>query len=107
MQTHLMAMRILTGVLMTDENAGEAVVTFNPHAVQGHARGLGLAQVGPERDYLEAPARLVALREVSVDPQGNAHIDEKQASESMVKISWSGVNEISYLVIGEVADSDA
>ena len=25
-----------------------------------------------------------------------------QASESMVKISWSGVNEISYLVIGEV-----
>jgi hypothetical protein len=102
-----MAMRILTGVLMTDESSGEAVVSFNPHAVQGDARGVGLAQVGPERDYRQAPARLVALREVSVDARGHARIDEKQASEAMVKISWSGVNEISYLVIGEVADSDA
>ena len=99
-----MAIRILTGVLMTDEPTGEAVVSFNPHDVEGQARGVGLAAVGPERDFLQVPARLVALREVLVDAHGNARIDEKQTSEAMVKISWSGVNEISYLVIGEVAD---
>ena len=107
MQTRAMAMRILTGVLMTDDDSGEAIVRFNPHAVRGAARGVGLAQVGPERDYRDAPARLMALREVSVDARGHARIDEKQADASMVKISWSGVNEISYLVIGEVDDSDA
>lgn len=99
-----MAIRILTGVLMTDEAVGEAVVTFNPHDVEGQARGVGLAAIGPERDFLDAPARLVALREVSVNAQGRASIDEKQTSEAMVRISWYGVNEISYLVIGEVAD---
>ena len=100
-----MALRILTGVLMTDEPAGEAVVRFNPHDVEGQARGVGLAAVGPEGDFRTPPARLVALREVSVDARGNARIDEKQTSEAMVKIAWSGVNEISYLVIGEVADA--
>lgn len=99
-----MAIRILTGVLMTDEPEGEAVVMFNPHDVEGQARGVALAAVGPEGDFLAPPARLVALREVSVDAQGHARIDEKQTSEAMVKISWRGVNEISYLVIGEVAD---
>ncbi len=97
-------MRILTGVLMTDEDAGEAVVSFNPHSVEGQARGVALTEVGPAADFLQGPARLVALREVSVDARGGARIDEKQASETMVRVSWSGVKEISYLVIGEVQD---
>lgn len=101
-----MAMRILTGVLMTDDDSGEAIVRFNPHGVEGRARGVATSEVGPAGDYIQTPARLVALREVSVDARGSARIDEKQASESMVKVSWRGVKEISYLVIGEVADSD-
>ncbi len=99
-----MAIRVLSGILMTDDEEGEAVVTFDPHGVEGDARGVGLHELGPSGTFRTPPGKLVALRELSLESRGRASIDDRQFSEKMLRIAWRGARELSYLIIGEVEE---
>ncbi len=100
-----MAIRILTGILMTRKPEGRATVSFRPHAVSGDADGVGLSETGPAGEYLEVPGTTVGLREVTVTEKGQAKIDHHAHTTSLLEIGWTGVNEITYLIVGEVGDA--
>ena len=96
-----MELRILVGTLITNQPTGKAMIRFRPHDVEGDARAVGLSSIGPDRDYRTEPLRMVALREVRVDAQGRARVDDTRRSEHGLEIAWEGVDELSYLIIGE------
>jgi hypothetical protein len=96
-----MELRILVGTLITNQSAGKALIRFRPHDVEGDARAVGLASIGPDRDFQSEPLRMVALREIRVDARGRARVDDTRRSEHGLEVAWEGVDELSYLIIGE------
>jgi hypothetical protein len=96
-----MELRILSGTLITNQPKGKALIRFRPHDVEGDARPVGLASLGPDRDFRREPMRVVALREIRVDSQGRARLDDTGRSEHCLEVAWDGVDELSYLIIGE------
>ena len=96
-----MELRILSGTLVTNQAVGKATIRFRPHDVEGDARPVGLRSLGPDRDFRVEPLHVVALREVRIGPDGRACIDDKCHSEHALEIAWHGVEDISYLIIGE------
>jgi hypothetical protein len=95
------ALRVLSGILITSRPEGRATIRFRPHEVEGDARGVGLREIGASGEFRGDPATLFALREVALRGEGSAGIDERMRSEALVEIGWAGAGEISYLVIGE------
>ena len=96
-----MELRILAGTLITDKPAGKAMIRFRPHDVEGDARAVGIASIGPDREFRSEPLRMVALREIRANEQGRARVDDTRRSEHGLEIAWEGVDELSYLIIGE------
>src|SRR5262245_45497111 len=96
-----MDLRILAGTLITNQPTGKATIRFRPHDVEGDARVVGLSSVGPDREFRSEPLRLVALREIRVDTHGRSRVDDTKRSEHGLEIAWEGVDELSYLIIGE------
>ena len=96
-----MELRILAGTLITNQPTGRAMIRFRPHDVEGDARGIGLTSIGPDRDFQREPLRLVALREICPDAPEGARLDDTKRSEHGLEVAWQGVNELSYLIIGE------
>ena len=101
-----MQVRILAGTLITNQPTGRAMIRFRPHDVEGDARGVGLSSIGPDLDFRSEPLRMVALREIRVGSQGRARIDDTRRSEHGLEIAWEGVDELSYLIIGEPCHGD-
>src|SRR5262245_38291251 len=97
-----MELRILAGTLITNQPNGKAMIRFRPHDVEGDARAVGLASIGPDRDYEREPLRMVALREIRADARGRARIDDTRRSEHGLEVACEGVDELSYLIIGTV-----
>jgi hypothetical protein len=44
---------------------------------------------------------MVALRETCAGAHGRARLDDTRRSEHGLEIAWDGVDELSYLIIGE------
>src|SRR5262245_21508091 len=98
-----MELRILSGTLITNQSAGRAMIRFRPHDVEGQARAVELRSLGPDRDFRSEPLRIVALREVRAGADGQVRVDDTKRSEHALEIAWQGVEELSYLIIGEPA----
>ena len=96
-----MELRILAGTLITNQSSGKAMIRFRPHDVEGDARAVGLTSIGPDRAFRSEPLRMVALREIRVDVDKRARVDDTGRSEHCLEIAWEGVDELSYLIIGE------
>jgi len=96
-----MELRILSGTLITNQPSGRALIRFHPHDVEGDARAVCVASLGPDREFRREPVRMLALREVRVDAKGRARLDDCMASEHALEIAWEGVDELSYLIVGE------
>ncbi len=95
-----MTRRMLSGVIVATEPHGRATVSFFPHEVSGDGHGVCLVESGPARPFLRPPVKLVSLREVS----GPARIHEHVHTSARLELSWSGTEEIGYLVMGEVEE---
>jgi hypothetical protein len=96
-----MAVRILTGILMTSASEGSATIHFHPHRVEGDAVGVSLYELGPARGFQSRPGTHVGLRELEPDAKG-AKIDDRGQNERLLELAWSGARELSYLIVGEV-----
>jgi len=96
-----MDLRILSGTLITNQSTGKVMIRFRPHDAEGDARAVGLASIGPDRDFRSEPLRIVALREIRADAHGRARVDDTRRSEHGLEIAWEGADELSYLIIGE------
>ena len=122
-----MAMRVLSGVLVTRESprGGAATIRFMPHALGRRSDGSSsvgeLAKTieqGPERRFNDKPCRMVALREIkAADETARGGFYARQhafridttGTRDALTITWdvtgdTAIEEISYMVIGEVPD---
>ena len=99
-----MALRILSGILMTRASEGRATLDFAQNDATGDAWLVSQRELGPPGPFRGEPATFFALRELCPETGSCARIDEHGRSERSVELGWKGLKEISYLVIGEVAD---
>jgi hypothetical protein len=99
-----MALRILSGILMTRASEGRATLGFEPHEASGDAWLVLPRELGPPGPFRTEPVTFFAQRELCPESGASAKIDEHSLSPRLVEVGWRGLREISYLVIGEVAD---
>jgi hypothetical protein len=111
-----MALRILTGIVNITSRgpkSGAVSIGFNPHTRIAGTIGLTERKtIGPAGQFLETPAKHVALRQITLidtDAAVNRFTVNDRVNRDRLRIRWRGKGasfseEISYLVIGEVAD---
>ena len=99
-----MALRILSGILMTRATEGRATLRFEPHDASGDAWAVAQRELGPPGPFRAEPVTFFALRELCPETGACAKIDEHERSTRLVEVGWKGLKEIGYLVIGEVTD---
>lgn len=111
-----MALRILTGIVnitSSGPKSGRVRIGFNPHArISGDATVVERRTIGPAGRFPAAPAKHVALRQITLidlDATTNRFTVNDSITRDSITIRWRGrggsfSEEISYLVIGEVAD---
>jgi|GEM_PF-2964083 len=125
-----MAIRILSGIIVCGPPVSFVRIGFNPHQlIESDDSDNKLAQkkaIGPNRDFTKVPAKHVALRQLLFQRRHGAlnfgeDISQKlividTISASELRVTWdASVDlssdfsriipiEISYMVIGEVAD---
>jgi len=120
-----MALRILTGIVSvnvaTAPRNGSVTISFSPHALASGPAGatvIELSTIGPVGRFIRTPGKLVALRQVRFlvtdtlisSDEIRMMLNDTLDRDSLI-ITWdfrtnvpSMVEEISYLVIGEVPD---
>ena len=111
-----MALRILAGIVnirRTGPKAGSVTIGFNPHArTAGDVDVVERRTVGADGDFTSTPAKHVALRQIffsdALRPGDHRFTVNDHINENSLTITWSGLNvsfteEISYMVIGDVA----
>ncbi len=110
-----MTLRVLSGILVPDRKVGTITIHFNPHRVAGDGRGAKMSKVGADGDFAYTPAINVALRQIKADSSHreawNYKIDDKASSKDSVTVGWSyyeesPIEEISYMIIGDVAENN-
>jgi hypothetical protein len=111
-----MALRILTGIVNVSRNgpkSGTVSIGFNPHRrIAGTVQVIERSTIGPAGRFLATPGKHVALRQITLidtDATVNRFTINDRINSDRLQIHWSGrgasfSEEISYLVIGEVAD---
>ena len=99
-----MALRILSGILMTRATEGRATLDYAQNDSSGDAWVVAQRELGPRGPFRVEPVTFFALRELCPETGSCAKIDEHQRSTRTVEVGWKGLKEISYLVIGEVAE---
>ncbi len=115
-----MATRALSGILVTrDHPTGTATIHFSDHSVTGTLdRAHKTRTIGPDGRFTSLPCKMVALREIKFRESGEGrtgfprsygfNINDTRLDRDSLEIEWEGVNaiieEISYLIIGEVPD---
>jgi hypothetical protein len=97
-----MALRILSGILMTRATEGRATLDFAQNDARGDAWVVAQRELGPPRAFRAEPLTFFALRELCPVTGSCAKIDEHARSAAGVELGWKGLKELSYLVIGEV-----
>jgi hypothetical protein len=117
-----MAIRVLSGILVTrGHREGNATIHFRDHSVTGTITSAGQKrEIGPNRRFIAPPCKVVSLREIKVHetdeafPTGRSEIDFFRINDTVLdqdklEIEWeasgrSKIEEISYLIVGEVQD---
>ena len=119
-----MAIKVLSGIAITRRlTSGNVIINFSDHSVSGdlsddevrHRRTIGLSG-----RFEQTPCKVVSLREIKVHetdepfPTGRSEIDSFRINDSEInrdrlQINWqatgsSRIEEVSYLVIGEISD---
>ena len=114
-----MALRILAGIVnitSTGPKSGKVRIGFNPHVrIDGDASLAERTTIGPAGRFLAVPAKHVALRQITfidLDSDTNRFSVGDSIDRDRLRITWKGTGasfseEISYLVIGEVADASS
>jgi hypothetical protein len=118
-----MAIKILSGILVVrDQHEGRVVIDLDTNSIHDGTPDVTVQKtkmVGSGR-YSDTPCKMVALREIDVSvvhPRGihirdevehnRLKIDDYSIDERYMEIRWDGIGsiieEISYMVIGEVA----
>ena len=121
-----MSIKIISGILVppkgTARKSGIATIDFNPHTVSGEASGFHMNQIGPDGSFSKKPCYTVSLRSIGqIDKDQDqkrravrdqweeidltTSFDDTKRNSMEVKWSASGdswINEISYMIIGEV-----
>ena len=117
-----MALRALSGILVTrGHRSGSATIHFSDHSVTGTLdRAEKTQEVGPSGRFLSVPCKIVSLREIWVYDRGGRtdfpdrpgfEINDTTINRDYMEIEWrvtgserSDLEEISYMIIGEVPD---
>jgi hypothetical protein len=114
-----MTLRVLTGVIVPDDNrrtSGSAVISFNPHSVAGDANGVELDTAGGGGNFSNRPGKVVSLREIKVRDKDTLsggsqndfiRVHDNGLSTTQVEVEWSTtggseIRELSYLIVGDV-----
>lgn len=110
-----MALRILTGVLVTERQDGTATIHFNPHDVTGQAEGVERSQTGSGGDFMSRPGKILSIRQFHFfdsdshwggdDSRERFNINDDTWDRDKLEVTWSSkgssrIQEISYLIVG-------
>ena len=114
-----MALKIMSGIVIPSKQNGYIKVMFDDHAIE-HISDGGVVEkktLGPEGNFKKVPTKMVALRQIKVQTVvapavgGPSSLEKFKigdyVNKQRLKITWSAgkhstIEEISYMVIGEV-----
>ena len=117
-----MSVRVLSGILETRNYAsGNATIHFIDHRVTGTLTQASKAQeLGIRRRFRDVPCKIVSMREIKMQETERSisrertetdylRINDTVVNRDYLEIEWKGtggsrIEEISYMIIGEVAD---
>ncbi|MCB0585086.1 MAG: DUF4838 domain-containing protein [Phaeodactylibacter sp.] len=118
-----MALKILTGILRPNPahlQAGRARIFFDPHHATEDAMAAETMETGAEGSFTARPGQLVAVRDFVIEDRDTFwgrsesdwfRIDIEEWTVDHLVVSWScepgaAIREISYMIVGEVAEVD-
>ena len=113
-----MTLKIMSGIVLPSKQNGYVEVMFDDHSIQhdSDANVVEKKTIGPEGDFKKVPAKIVSLRQIKVQVTTAPAVGGPSSLEKLkigdyinkqrLKITWSAdlgkIEEISYMVIGEV-----
>ena len=113
-----MTLKVLSGIVSPKKQSGYVEIMFDDHGVSNtsDANVIEKKTLGPEGNFKKTPTKMVALRQIKVQSVvapvvGGPSSTEKfkigdYINKQRLKVTWSTDNgkieEISYMVIGEV-----
>jgi len=109
----------MSGIVLPSKQKGYVKVMFDDHSIQHSSDGNVVEKktLGPEGNFKKVPTKIVSLRQIKVltfsaPVVGGPTAELKfkigdDVNKSRLKITWSAsdpseIDEISYMVIGEV-----
>ena len=109
----------MSGIVLPSKQSGYVKVIFDDHAIQHSSDGNVVEKktIGPAGNFKKVPAKIISLRQIKVQiivspAVGGPSSLEKfkigdYVNKQRLKITWSAgsnsaIEEISYMVIGEV-----
>jgi hypothetical protein len=114
-----MTLKIMSGIVLPSKQSGYVKVMFDDHAIQHSSDGNVVEKktIGPVGNFKKVPAKIVSLRQIKVQTivaptvGGPSSLEKFKIGDyinkQQLKITWSAgrnsvIEEISYMVIGEV-----
>ena len=113
-----MALKIMSGIVLPSKQNGYVEIMFDDHSIQhdSDAEVVEKKTIGPTGNFKKVPAKIVSLRQIEVMTVSAPVVGGPSSSEKYkigdyinkqrLKITWSAnlgkIDEISYMVIGEV-----
>lgn len=118
-----MALKILTGILRPNPahlREGRARIFFNSHHATEDAMATETIETGAEGDFTARPGQLVAVRDFVIEDRDTFwgrsesdwfRVDIEEWTADHLAVSWrcepgAAIREISYMIVGEVAEVD-
>jgi len=113
-----MTLKIMSGIVLPSKTKGYVKIMFDDHSIQHGSDGNVVEKktLGPEGNFKKVPTKIVSLRQIKVQvvtaPVVGGPSDSVKykigdsINKERLKITWSAglgkIQEISYMVIGEV-----
>jgi len=113
-----MTLKIMSGIVLPSKTSGYVKIMFDDHSIQHDSDGNAIEKktLGPEGNFKKVPTKIVSLRQIKVQvvtspvvggPSGSVKYKIGDSiNKERLKITWSAglgkIEEISYMVIGEV-----
>lgn len=114
-----MTLKIMSGIVLPSKQNGYVKIMFDDHAIEHTSDGSVVEKktLGPEGNFKKVPTKIVSLRQIKVMTVSAPVVGGPSSSEKFkigdyvnkqrLKITWSAgkastIEEISYMVIGEV-----
>ena len=114
-----MTLKIMSGIVLPSKRNGYVKVMFDDHSIQHSSDGNVVEKktIGPAGNFKKVPSKIVSLRQIKFQTTiapvvgGTTPVTKYKIGDSInkqrLKITWSAselskIEEISYMVIGEV-----